>query len=90
MQESGKDIKALNTRPTLLPALDFYFDAYRQLQYDRPVGMATGSIPWSSVIRWCHLHGIRDINDIDTVLRYIRAMEKAEYEFDERKENSKK
>jgi len=47
--------------------------------------MSVGSIPWSSIIKWCEVYRIHDINDIETVIRYFRAMELAEYEYDERK-----
>ena len=69
--------------------MDFYFNAYNQLQYDRPVGMSVGAIPWTSIITWCKLHGICGINEIETVLRYIRAMEKADYDFNERRNKVK-
>lgn len=75
----------MENRPTLLPGLDFYLNAYRDLQYDRPIGQMLGSIPWSSVIKWCHVHEIYDINDIDSILNHIRALEKAEYDFNEKR-----
>jgi len=55
---------------------------YTALKYDRPVGMGVGAIPWSSIIKWCEVYHIHDINDIETVIRYFRAMENAEYQFD--------
>ena len=84
LQENGVNVKALNNRPGLLPGLEFYFNAYIQLRYDKQIGFTTGPIPWSSVIKWCNLHNIYDINDIEVVLRYIRALENAEFAFDQK------
>lgn len=85
MSASGKRVKALENRPILLPGLDFYMTAYNELSYDMPVGMSVGSIPWSSIIKWCQLHDIHDINDIGTCIRYIRALEKVDNEIAEKK-----
>jgi hypothetical protein len=38
--------------------------------------MTVGPIPWSSIIKWCQLNDIHDINEIDTFVRYIRALER--------------
>lgn len=73
--KSGANTPALNNRPILLTGLDFYFKAFNDLSYDRPIGMVAGPIPWSSIIKWCQLNHIHDINEIDTFIRYIRAME---------------
>ncbi len=61
-------------------------EGFRELKSDRPIGMAVGQIPWSSIIKWCEVYGIHDINDKDTVIRYFRAMENAEFEYDKSKE----
>lgn len=84
----GKVPKALENRPLLLSGLDLYFEAYNELSYDRPAGFdgVAGPIPWSSIIKWCELRGISDINDIGTCIRYIRAMEQKEYEINGNKE----
>lgn len=80
MEKRGKNIKALENLPILSPGLGLYFDAYKELSYDRPVGMSMGPIPWSSIIKWCQLHSIHDINDINTCIRYIRELEKVDRE----------
>lgn len=85
MFELGKSVKALENRPVLLPGLDFYFQAYAELSHDRPVGFGVGSIPWSSIINWCKLHEIHDINEIDACIKHIRALEKADHEISESK-----
>jgi len=87
LAEAGKNVKVLENRPILLQGLGFYLNAYDQLQYDRPVGMSVGAIPWSSVINWCKLHRIYDINEIEIVLKYIRALENADRKFEESKKN---
>jgi hypothetical protein len=88
LEESGVQVKALDDKPNIT-GLEFYFGAYCDLQSDRQIGMDIGPIPWTSVVRWCRLHGIHDIDDIDTINRYLRAMERAEYSFRERKRGDK-
>jgi hypothetical protein len=90
MVKAGKTVKALENRPILQPGLDVYFTAYNDLSYDRPTGMSVGSIPWSSIIKWCELHSIYDINDIATCIRYIRKLEQKDNEITERKGGAKK
>lgn|SRR5690606_30045857 len=84
----GLPTPALDNRPELLPGLDFYFTAYRELRYDRPVGMAMGPIPWSSIIKWGELHGITDLDDLAVLEHHIRAMENALYEYQDRREKA--
>lgn len=83
MADDGKYIKALESRPVLLPGLDFYFQAYNDLIFDRPIGMTIGLIPWSSITKWCELHEVCDINDIATCIRYIRKMEQFDHDLKE-------
>ena len=74
----GKIPKAMKTRPLLMTGLEFYLNAYEQLKADRPIGLSVGHIPYSSITTWCHINKIRDINEIDKFIRYIRAIEKVE------------
>jgi len=60
--------------------LDFYFTAYQELRYDKPVGMTLGPIPWSSIVKWSEIHGL-DIDDLAVLEHHIRAMEKTISEF---------
>lgn len=85
LANAGATVKTLENRPLLLPGLDLYFAAYNDLSYDRPFGMSVGPIPWSSIIKWCQLHGLCDINDIGTCIRYIRKLEKTDNDITERK-----
>lgn len=80
---------AIDNRPTLLPGLDFYFTAYRELRYDRPVGMTLGPIPWSSVARWNEINGTGDPDDLAVLEHHIRAMENAMTAFDQEREKGK-
>lgn len=82
----GKDIAAIENRPQLLPGLEFYLNGYMNLQADRPVGMSLGPIPWSSIVAWCQLNGIRQNDDIETIIGYFRTMEAAENKLRERKD----
>lgn len=88
-KKEGKPTPALDRRPVLRKGLDFYFTAYNELKYDRPIGMSLGPIPWSSVVKWAELHGITDLDDLDELHQHIRAMETAAFEFEERRNNKK-
>jgi hypothetical protein len=85
----GLPAPALDKRPDLLPGLDFYFTAYRELRYDRPIGMSLGPIPWSSVVRWGEIHGITDPDELAVLEHHIRAMESALAEIEDRREKNK-
>lgn len=85
LQENGTRVKALESRPLLMSGLQFYMDAYGELQADRPIGFSVGLIPWTSCVNWCKINGICDINEIDTFIKYIRALEKIDNDFAERK-----
>jgi hypothetical protein len=49
-----------------------------------------GPIPFTSIIKWCKLNGINDVDDIDLAYRHFKAMEGAEYQFDNKKDKAKK
>jgi hypothetical protein len=85
MADAGETVKALEARPILQLGLDVYFQAYNDLSFDRPTGFSVGYIPWSSITKWCELHGIYDIDDIATCIRYIRALEKFDNDLAEKK-----
>lgn len=75
----------LDSQPVLFAHLQFYLDAFQSLRYDRPIGMAVGPIPWSSLDRYAQRY---DIGDFAKFERYIRAMEAVVME-QEAKEASK-
>lgn len=83
----GQMPKALLERPALLPGLDFYFNAYIDLQNDRPMGMAIGPIPWSSIVTFAQIHSL-DLDDLHELNHLIRKMEQADREHDEKKGNA--
>lgn len=85
----GENTPAFKNRPTLLPGLDFYFTAYRELRYDRPVGITLGPIPWSSIVKWGELHGL-DVDDITVLEHHIRAMESVAAAFEAKREEKGK
>lgn len=89
-KKEGKPAPALDRRPQLLQGLGFYFTAYQELKYDRPIGMSLGPIPWSSVVKWAELHDIHDLDDLDELHQYIRSMENASYEFEDRRNKERK
>lgn len=82
---NGTPVECIINRPIPLDGLNFYIQGYKDLKADRSIGMSVGKIPWSSIIKWCEIHDIHDINDKDSVIRYFRAMEDAEYDFDQGK-----
>lgn len=88
--EKGLPTPALDRRPTLENGLGFYFTAYNDLKYDRPIGMTLGPIPWSSVVKWGEIHGITDPDDLDVLNHHIRAMENAVYALEERRKAKSK
>lgn len=89
--ESQLPDRAINNKPVLIEGLEFYLTAFCELQSERPVGMTVGQIPWSSIINWCDFHGLKDSDDVDTLIRYVRAMENALIKhFDEKKKEKQK
>ena len=73
--EQGIVPRALKARPVLFAGLDLYLTAFQELQHDRPTGMATGSIPWSSIVKWAEIHGMGDADSIALLNKHIRALE---------------
>lgn len=61
------------------PLLDLWartcLHAWSDLGSDRPIGMAgAGSIPWSSVVRWCEVHDF-DRDDMRLTIDVIRILD---------------
>ena len=76
--------------PKMMAGLEIYFKAYQDLLTERAVGMSIGLIPWYSIVRWCKHYSITKINDIENVIRYVRALETAANEWQKnRAENQK-
>lgn len=86
---TGQNVPALNGRPILLPGLEFYLQAYNELLHDRQIGMAAGSIPWSSIVAWAKLHGFDSPDEIDDLINHIRVMERTVREHEEEKDQRK-
>lgn len=87
-ESQGVTPKALENRPVPIQGMDFYFDAYSQLQTERQIGMAVGDIPWGSIVKYAQFHGIENPDDIQDFITIIRAVERALSEF-ERGKNGK-
>jgi hypothetical protein len=49
--------------------------------------MAVGVIPWSSIVNWADFHGLREPDNIDILIRYIREMEDVASIHAKKKEN---
>ena len=71
MQRRGAVVKSLDNAPELLGEQYTYFECFSDLGADRISGFAIGSIPWSSIVRWCNLHGIHNADDIDDYVQVI-------------------
>lgn len=51
--------KPIQDAPDLLPGLDWYLRAFYELSTCRPIGYgAVGSIPWTAIVQYGHLHGL--------------------------------
>ena len=47
-----------------------------ELQSDRPVGMAVGQIPYSSIVTWADMNDVRSKDEFRKLLNHLRAMER--------------
>jgi len=68
--------KFLRERPSLLPGLEFYYEAFMDLSTCRSFGMGIGPIPMVAIWTYC------DMLDLDDVTRglmvdHVRAMDSA-------------
>lgn len=83
--------ESIQNAPVLLPGLEFYYAAFWNLTTDRPIGMAEGPIPWSSMQRYCAQHGVTGF-DFDRFIVLMRMMDNAygEHRESERSKSEKK
>ena len=72
-------VPSLDNRPSLMPHLSVYWDAFHSLRYDRQIGMAVGPIPWSSLDRYAQRY---DVGDFSVFEGHLRAMERVQMEWD--------
>lgn len=56
-------------------ALRFVWDAFWHLSADRPVGFATGPIPWTAIDRYASRHRLDGADDFQRFADLIRAMD---------------
>jgi hypothetical protein len=71
------------TRPDLFGHLTFEWSAFRSLSTDRPIGLAMGPIPWSSIDRFAGRYDIAG-DDFDRFSELIQAMDAAFRDYHER------
>jgi hypothetical protein len=79
-----ESLPCVATRPELFGHLRFEWDAFRALSTDRPVGLAMGPIPWSSIDRFADRYGIAG-DDFDRLAELIQAMDVAYRDYHEKK-----
>lgn len=73
------DVPALRARPTLPPHLWYYRDIYDEVAGSRHYS-ANGEplpIPISEIHAYCELFGVRGLESRETLLKMIRAMDRA-------------
>lgn len=68
------------TRVDPLPHLMFEWEAFGELRTDRPVGLETGAVPWSSIHAFALRHDIHG-EEFTRFSQLIRAMDLAERRF---------
>lgn len=78
------DLPFLAARQDPDEALRFVWDAFWNLSTDRPVGFATGPIPWSAVDRYAGRHRLEGADSFQRFLDLIRSMDGAYLEHLER------
>lgn len=71
------DLPFLASREDPDEAVRFVWDAFWNLTTDRPVGFATGPIPWGSIDRYAVRHRIDGADAFERFLALIRAMDGA-------------
>lgn len=59
-----------------MPGLNPYFEAFRALTTDRPVGMGAGPIPWTSIDRYARRYGFNG-DEFEELEHHIRALDSA-------------
>lgn len=70
--------EAIANAPTLKAYLQFYWEAFLELDTCRPLGMSSvGQIPWTAVNEYALRHGIVDVDDFDYLLTMIRGIDAA-------------
>lgn len=84
------DLPCVAARPDLFGHLIFEWSAFRSLSTDRPIGLAMGPIPWSSIDRFADRYAI-DGDEFDRFAALIQAMDETFRGYHERQaENAKR
>lgn len=61
---------AIQNAPDLLPGLALFFNAYWEVQSDRPVGFEPGRIPWSTAVKYAEMHGFSEDQRDDLIYHF--------------------
>lgn len=69
-------LPCIQSRVDLFEHLRSEWDAFWALSTDRPIGMAQGAIPWTSIDRYAARYGIND-DEFDRFHDLIRALDAA-------------
>ena len=64
-------------RPTLDPALSFFWEAFVSLSPSRAMGMSVGAIPLSEIIAFCHMAAVDGPHERGVLARMVGAMDRA-------------
>jgi len=64
-------------RPELEPGLEFFIDAFWQLNSCRAIGMAAGPIPWTAAYQYGLAHGL----DRDMLIVFPRVISEMDAKF---------
>lgn len=76
MEGRGLAIPGHLFAPDLLPGADEFLTAFWELSTDRPVGMAVGSIPFSSISAYALWHSYEGADELAVLVRMIRACDR--------------
>jgi hypothetical protein len=68
----------IENAPVIKTGLNYFFEIWEELQYDRPYGMGAGPIPSSSIRSYLKDHEIDlDREDAEDIRYIVREMDKA-------------
>lgn len=76
MEQAGRDVKALGHKVSVWPSLYHYMEAFEMLNGSRQTGFGIGYIPLSEIDAYCRIYEIRDLDDIELYVRFIRALDR--------------
>ena len=82
---SGQKIPArIQNAPELLFGLEFYFQAFQDLQRERPAGMGLSPIPFQAMISYSKWLNLTPSEEADLIV-HVRALDQTFLEFHRKK-----